>query len=253
MQTKLLLPQNIFSKILLSELSTDNNIEKAFLNSSLISKYLSEDKNNIGLIPTLDLLSHKELFVSSEIGISFNALLSNSYLHFKENQSTIENLFLYGDVSSNEVILSKILFKEMYDVEISPTLLKENNLVNDENILIVGDDNYKEELFMQGLSFSEEIIELINAPYVNYVLASQSEEVLKNFVRMHRDNFLTGHKENFSDLFKDFSQLALDFISVNIQHIVFDFEDQDLEGVKLLLQLPYYHGIVDNMIDIKFL
>ena len=47
-----------------------------------IFKIISDD-NAIGLIPSLDLLSFKDLFISSEIGISFNALLSNSYIHFK--------------------------------------------------------------------------------------------------------------------------------------------------------------------------
>jgi hypothetical protein len=53
-------------------------------------------------------------------------------------------------------------------------------------------------------------------------------------------------------LLKGFTQTSLEFISVNIQHIVFDLEDQDLEGIKSLMQLPYFHGILKDMIDIKF-
>jgi hypothetical protein len=252
MKTRLLLPNNIFSKILLSELSATENYQVDFLPSALIAKNLAADENAVGLIPTLDLLSFKDLFVSSEIGISFNALLSNSYIHFKEGQETIKNIFLTGDVTSNEIILSKILFKEFYDVDVTPSLVKDENAIIDDNILIIGDENYNKELFLNGLSFSEEIIELIDSPYVNFLFASSSEQILKQFSNAHRNDFLDGHKDEFNDILKDFPATSLEFINVNMQHVVFDFEEQDLEGVKSLMQLPYFHGMIKDMIDIKF-
>ena len=252
MKTKFYLPQNIFSRILLSEMEDKSGFEFEFVPSSLIVKRISKEKDSVGLIPTLDLLSNKELFISSEIGISFTALLSNAYIHFKEEQETIEELFLQGDVTSNEVILSKLLFKEFYDVEVKTTLL--NREVSDfkDNILVIGDENYEKEIFLNGLSFAEEIIELISAPYVNFVLAAVSEETLKDFNLKFRDSLAKGHADNFDNLFPGFPQISLNFISVNIQHLVFDFDEQDLEGIKQLLQMPYYHGMIKEMIDVKF-
>ena len=253
MKTKILLPQNIFSHILLSEINLNESVSVEFYPSALIAKKLSEDENSMGLIPTLDLLSFKDFFVSSKIGISFNALLSNSYIHFKEGQETLEQIFLKGDVTTNEIILSKILFKEFYDVSVTPTLVKDESVHIDDNTLIVGDENYVRELFLNGLSFAEEIIELLDAPYVNFILAGTSEKVLKGFQEKYRDNLMNGHTEDYSTLLTGFTQTSLDFISVNIQHIVFDLEDQDLEGIKTLMQIPYYHGIIKDMIDIKFI
>ncbi len=253
MKTKILLPQNIFSHILLSEINLNESFSVEFHPSALIAKKLSEDENSMGLIPTLDLLSFKDFFVSSKIGISFNALLSNSYIHFKEGQETLEQIFLKGDVTTNEIILSKILFKEFYDVSVTPTLVKDESVHIDDNTLIVGDENYVRELFLNGLSFAEEIIELLDAPYVNFILAGTSEKVLKGFQEKYRDNLMNGHTEDYSTLLTGFTQTSLDFISVNIQHIVFDLEDQDLEGIKTLMQIPYYHGIIKDMIDIKFI
>jgi hypothetical protein len=252
MSTKIYLPQNIFTRIFLSELSEDTDAGFQYLSSALISRKISTEENSIGFIPSMDLITHKDLFVSAEIGISFNALLSNSYLNFKENQTTIDKLFLKGDISSNEALLSKILFKEMYDVDITPRLITPEFMVQDENILIAGDENYDKELFLNGLSFAEEIIELINAPYVNFLLASKDENVLKSFVIKHRDDFVIGHPDSFDHLLKDFPQNSIDFISVNMQHVIFDLEDQDLEGIKTLLQLPYYHGITQDLFEIKF-
>ena len=252
MKTKFYLPQNIFSTVLLSEIEDKAALDFEFLPSSLISKKLSNDDSSVGLIPTMDLLTNKDFFVSSEIGISFNALLSNSYIHFKEEQETIDELLMKGDVSSNEVILSRILFKEFYDVEIKTTLL--NKEVSDfkNNLLITGDENYEKELFLNGLSFAEEIIELINAPYVNFVLASSSDEAIKEFNSNYKSSFTAGHAENFEKLFPTFPQTSLDFLSVNMQHLVFDLEEQDREGINQLLQMPYYHGMIKDIIDVKF-
>ncbi len=252
MSTKFYFPQNIFSRILLSEIEDKSGFEFEFLPSSLIVKSISANNESLGFIPTMDLISNKELFVSSEIGISFDALLSNAYIHFKEEQETIDELFLKGDITSNEVILSKILFKEFYDVEIKTTLLSREIPDFNDNILIIGDENYEKELFLNGLSFAEEVIELINAPYVNFVLAGTSDEKLKSFVNNYKANFMKPHSEDFNALFPTFPQSSLDFLSVNIQHLVFDLEDQDLEGVKALLQLPYFHGMIKDIIEVKF-
>ena len=252
MNTRFFLPNNIFSRILLAEIKGNSGLEVETAPSSLVVKSLSENDNSVGLIPTMDLLSNQDLFVSAEIGISFNALLSNSYIHFKEEQEAIDEIFLKGDVTSNEVILSRILFKEFYDVEVKTTLLSREPSDFNENILIVGDENFEKELFLKGLSFAEEIIELINAPYVNYILAGTSDKILKDFTGNYKDSLANGHGENFNDLFPTFPQTSLDFISVNIQHLVFDFEDQDLEAVKALLQLPYFHGMIKDMIEVKF-
>ena len=252
MKRKFYLPRNIFSRILISELEDKSEIDYQFVPSSLIVKNLLNEKDSAGLIPTMDLITNKDLFISSEIGISFDALLSNAYIHFKEEQETIDELFLRGDVTSNEVILSKILFKEFYDVEIKTTLLNKEVTDFKDNLLIIGDENYEKELFLNGLSFSEEIIELINAPYVNFVLAGNSEESLKELNSNFKSSLTKGHLDNFDNLFPDFPQTSLDFLSVNIQHLVFDFDEQDREGIKQLLQMPYYHGMIKDITDVKF-
>lgn len=246
------LPENVFTKLLLSELSDVDDFNKTYLPSAVISKNLLANEDSIGIIPTLDLIHHPEFYISSKIGISFNALLSNAYIHFKENQHTIENFYIKGDVSSNEVILSKILLKELYDIDLTPKLATPDFSVKNEHVLIVGDGNFNDELFLEGLSFSEEIIELIDAPYVNFVLASKNENLLKQFTEKHRDDFINGHPEADDKIFSNFSRNSFDFIQVNLQHVLFDFEEQDLEGIKTLLQLPFYYGLIKSMIDLKF-
>ena len=249
---KLILPDNIFSKVLLSEINDSEKLQAEFYPSALISKRIIAEDNSLGLIPTLDLLTFNDLFVSRVIGMSFNALLSNTYIHFNEKQKTISELFLCGDVSSNEAILSKILLKEFYNVSVNVTLLSRMPSDFSKNLLIVGDENFKQELFTDGLSFAEEIIELISAPYVNFVLACTNETVLMDFASSYKSKFIRGHSENFGDLFPQLPKTSLDFLRLNIQHLIFDFEEQDIEGIKLILQLPFFHGIINDIMDVKF-
>jgi hypothetical protein len=252
MKTKFYLPQNIFSQLFQTKLEDKSAFDFEFAPASLIAKKISKNKESIGLIPSLDLLTNKTLFVSSEIGISFDAMVSNAYIHFKEKQETIKELFLKGDVSSNEVILSKILFKEFYEVDIKPTLLSSEKGDLNDNVLIIGDENYEKELFLKGLSFSEEIIELISAPYVNFLLAGTSEESIKNFVKNFTESLSKPGTENVEKLYPTFPQSSLDFLKVNFQHVVFNLDEQDREGMKLLLQMPFFHGLIKEMIEVKF-
>ncbi len=85
---------------------------------------------------------------------------------------------------------------------------------------------------------------MINAPYINFALAGSSEKLLNGFVTQHENKFVDGHEESLTKTETGFPELSKDFIAVNIQHVVFDFENQDLEGIKTLLQMPYYYGIV---------
>ena len=80
MKTKILLPQNVFSRIFLSELNINENYDVEYNSSSLIAKKLVLEENSVGLIPTLDLLSFKDLYVSTKIGISFNALQIHTFI-----------------------------------------------------------------------------------------------------------------------------------------------------------------------------
>lgn len=247
----LFLPNNVFVRTFLSELSEEPDYKKVFLPSSLISKNILNDEDSLGIIPTLDLIHHPDFFISSKIGISFDALLSNAYLHFKENEQTIDNFYIKGDVSSNEVILSKILLKELYDIDLTPKLATPDFPIKSQNVLIVGDENYLNEVFLEGLSFSEEIIELIEAPYVNFVLASTNEKLLRQFTEKHRDDFIVGHSEVDNKILSNFSKNSCNFIQINLQHVLFDFDEQDLEGIKTLLQLPFYYGLIKNMFELK--
>jgi hypothetical protein len=105
----------------------------------------------------------------------------------------------------------------------------------------------------QQINVSEEIIELISAPYINFVFASESENTLKKFHSKYKDIIsVLNPTEVFENTNEAFNLSSKNYLLENLQHVVYDFDEQDLEGMKQLLQLPYYHGIIKDLIDVKF-
>lgn len=250
---KLLLPDNIFAKIISLAISNEEKPEIHFLPSSLLSKKLVEHKDAVAFIPTLDLLNHKEFFISSQVGISFDESVGNSYIYFSDKEKIINEVILAGDPSVNEGILTKILFSETYGVEVNLSFEKANGGSAFRNIVLCGDRNFIEGNIESAISFTEEMIELISAPYVNSIFVSQSEELLTEFHSRYQKRISEINSAKvFESLSGQFPQSSKNYLAENLQHVMFSFDEQDLEGIQQLLQLPYFHGIVKDMIDAKF-
>ena len=250
---EILLLDNIFARILSSAFDEKDAIHLHHFPAGLLSKKMNETKNAVGLIPTMDLVNNKELFISQSLGISFDESISNSYIYFNQKDKIVDEIVLAGDVSFNEGILTKILFSENYGVDVQLSFEKTNGGSSTKNRILVGDRNFIERNLDSGISFAEEIIEMISAPYVNFVFASESEEALKKFHSKYQDVI---SKLNPTEFFENANETVMsssrNYLMENLQHVVFDFDKQDLEGMKQLLQLPYYHGIIKDLIDVKF-
>lgn len=250
---EILLPDNIFARILSSVLIDEDKIKLKYYPSSLLSKNAIEIKNAVALIPTMDLLNHKDFFVSSKLGISFDEPISNSYLYFNQEEKNLKEIVLTGDISTNEAILTKILISETYGIDVQLIIEKPNGGSSIKNHVLVGDRNYSERNINSAIGFTEEIIELISAPYINFVFASKSEDALKKFHSNYQSIIsVLNPTKVFENMNENFSISSKKYLAENLQHVVFNFDKQDLEGMKQLLELPYYHEIVNDMIDVKF-
>ncbi len=247
-------PNNIFTQAIISKLSEQLKKEIKLSSSSLLSKEIINNNENVGLIPTTDLINHKELFVSNKFGISFEGALCNSYIYFKQKEKIVNELNLFGDASSTEVIIGKILFKELYNSEVKIKLIADNFRDANKNLIVIGDKNFESESYKSGISLAEEIVDLLSLPFVNYILVSNSEEKLKQveaeLVPASKDIY-----DTFEKLLSlnNLSEETINYILSNISSMTVLLEEQDIEGMQSLLQLPYYHGVIDDMIEIKFL
>ncbi|MBN1299795.1 MAG: hypothetical protein JW995_01140 [Melioribacteraceae bacterium] len=250
---KIILPANIYSAILGLMLpdTVKENIEISA--SSLISNKLAEDKNSLGLLPSFELLSNPDLYVSGEIALSFDGALSNSYLYFMPDKNKFDKILMRGDVSSNEVLLSKIIFKERF--ELTPEIVLDTADINfdENNYLICGQDNNDFVNTYNGISFADQIAEFIDFPYVNYVLASYNSSMLTDTAAL-----LKSIDEKIEDnIFTLLDKMSLPaqfskYVAENIDTVYFELTENEKEGLGELLKLPFYHGMIEEIKELKF-
>jgi hypothetical protein len=250
---KIFFPQNIFTELINS--SVNENVASLinFLPSSLITSEVLKNSDSIGLIPTMDLIRHKDLFVSKSFGISFEESLCNSYFYFCTHGNDIKELSLVGDVSSNEAIGGKLILKELYGVDVQVNLLTENRNSDEINILSVGDINFNDDKFMTGISFAEEMIEVLSLPYVNFVLVSTGQGTLEDFHSSIKDIQLKIYNQAESESFgNQLSAKSKEKIKENISSFICKLDEQDRDGIDQLLRLAFYHKITSEIIEVKF-
>ncbi len=247
----ILLPENIFTSVIALNLPEELKHTLKFLPDSSLSASLEKDKTAAALIPAMDVVNHRELFVSRKYGISFEGSLCNTYIYFAKNKS-LQTLNVAGDVSTSEVILSKLLFKELYNADIEVALSASFNR-DTSNLVLAGKQNFYEDRLFDGISFSEEMIELLSLPYVNFVLASADEERVKELEPLLLERIPDVY-ENFdrSEQYFSFSEETVKYIKHNISSLVLEFGEQDIEAFTQLIMLPYFHGMTKEIIEPKF-
>lgn len=252
---KLFMPSNIYSKILKTFLEKNDQLEIILKESSLLSKELENDREAVALIPSLDLINHRELFVSGKSGISFDGTLSNSYFYLTENEErTLGKILLRGDVSLNEIILTKILFEERFSSEVEIALDTHKEPDGSQNTLVVGNENYSLWDYNSSISFSDQMAELLDFPYVNFIFASNSRDALENLEAklLDIDTFIEENIDVILDSIITTEELKL-YVKENLGSVYFEMTSNETEALSEMIKLVYYHGILDDMFDVKFI
>ena len=248
---KIIFPDNIFTRLLFNSLNKNEKQKISFKPSSLLSNSIIQDSNSIALIPTLEIITHPEFYISSSVGISFDASLCNSFIYYQPGKSDIEKINLSGDISSMDMILLKIFFKELYNSE--PEIKLKTSIPDKltENYLISGDENFRRGRYKQGISFSEEMVELVSAPYVNFILASKDKSLIEDYSAVLLNGVELIDIDSESQHYIDSNSKS--FIRENIISVVYNFGEQDIIGIKELVQLPYYYGFTKDIVDLKLI
>lgn len=250
---KLILPKNVFSTILKMVLPQEYQSEILYQESSLICKSLEYNTSAVGLIPSLELVNHRNLFVSKKIALSFDGVLSNSYFYFIEGEKKFQRIYLRGDISLNEILLSKILFVEKFSSQIEITLDTNKTSEKGRDYIIVGDENFHSWNYQSAISLADEVSEMIDFPYVNFVFASVDKEAIEMFNKqvIPIDERIDDELINvIKDL--NFTEKVKEFFIENLSSIYFDMTDNEETAVNELIKLIFYHGIIDDMFEVKF-
>lgn len=252
---KIFIPQNYFAALWGLMLKDEHKTLLSIKPASMINQIVetSDESDDLFLLPSLSLIKNKELFISKNFGIAFDGLLSNSYLYLRSDIQTFDSILLRGDVSMNEILLAKILFLEKYDSEIEiklDTAAKSDKTKND--YLIVGNENLESDFVNTGISFADQIASMINFPYVEYVLASRSEESIVTFNESYpaMDELV---EEDIDKLLKkmNMTEEITEFIKMNLDSLYFDLSNTEIDALGELLRLPFYHGITEEISELK--
>lgn len=250
----IIIPNNIFATLFVLTLNSEKEINVLVRDSSLISKELLNTEQSIALMPSMDLINNRELFVSKKFGVSFESPLANSYLYFPSESKEIKDVLLKGDVSSNEVILSKIIFNERFDLEVNIALDSQKAFDTKKTYHICGNENWQNNLYLKGTSFAEQVLEIINQPYLNYIVVSSSEELIKEF----NSKFDKLNEKLLANLESYLQKINLEnsvteFIQEEINSINFDLTNAELEGLQETFNYVYFNKIIDDLLDVKFI
>jgi hypothetical protein len=245
---KIISPDNYFARLFFHYFEKELKDNIFFISSSLVTAELLKGDNTVALIPTTDLIKNKDIYISKSFGLSFEGGVSNSYIYYGSESKNIAEINLAGDVSSCEVVLAKILFKELYNTDLKIVLSTNAEFETGKNYILSGDKNFEEDIFVQGFCFAEEMIELINLPYVNYVFASKDPDLVKEFNSLAGkpiEKFLENPEEAIMEVIPANKQ---EFFAANTSTLIFKYDEQDVEGIDQLLQLPYFHGLINDII-----
>lgn len=245
------LPDNIFTKIFAEIILSEHNQDYTFVSSSLVLNNLVEDKCDIAFIPSLEILQHKDLFISSKTAVSFDGLFSNQFLYFKENDDQLNDIYLRGDVSKNDIILSKILFKEKFGTEINLVIDTKRIETGSKNYLITGNENFENDYYLNGISFCDQVCDLLEAPYVNYVAASKSSAKLIEFnkIVVDADKLI---EDNFDKLDLKISEKLKTEILRNLNSVYFEMTEIEQDSLKEMIRICFYQGIIEDLFEVNF-
>lgn len=249
---KLFIPNNFYSKSIAELLPKNERYEIFFLHSSLIADKILKETDSVGLIPTTDLIKKNNLFVSKSYGVSFEGSLCNSYIYFNSKDKKIKDFYSLGDVSSVDILIAKILFEEIYESVLDLKISSDLSILDTKNSLLIGDDNFLHEKFSKGVSFSEEFVDAFSVPFVNYVFAALSNN---NIIKLNND--LDAAADSVYDIIernefgREYSQLTRDYIKENISSFILNLKEEDVEGIKFILQLPFLKGITNDLTELK--
>lgn len=246
---QILSPNNLVSKLAISTLPKYLQNSTLFFSEEILLNSVNSS-DNLVLVPTNQLLIYPHLYVSRRFGVSFEGDFSNAYIYYSKSDDVVKDVYLKGEYASVEKMIAKIVLSEFYDLDVNIIEINELN-EQTQNYILVGDENFTESNIFKGISLGSQVVDLLELPYVNYVLVSRDEKSIREFNKSADDisDFIDlGFVENCIKTDK-----VSEYIKNNLASLVTKFNENDLQGIEELIRLPYYHQIIDDIVEVRFI
>lgn len=250
---KIGMPDSFYFRII-GEIASKNEDFKAYFEpSAVLAGKISSGELDAAFIPSLYLLQNEEVLVSSKIGLSFEGFASQSFMKFtKLEEGEKADISVAGDQSIQEPLIVEIILHELYGIESRFHLKSVKDALKDDNAVLTGDAALNAEYHEQGLSLSEELYEISELPYLNFVLAAKDAEKGKLV-----EKYFAERAEQFYEMIEGENEFGLDeknrsFMRENVQGTVIDLDEADIEGLNNLLRMIFYKGLSQDIRELKF-
>lgn len=250
---RLLLPENIYFRALVSILPPESGISAEFRPSAAILQAFESKEADVAFIPSLYLIKDDSLRISPKIGLSFEGLGSTSFLVLHEvPEEGKPDISITGDHSIQEALLAKMMMNELYTIEPRFHIKTADDALNDKNIILAGDIAFTSGKYKEALSFGEEVVEMNDLPYLNYVLAAKDSGKGRQ-----AEKILAELSDKFYDVLEGEELFGLDpesrgFVRENMPNTILDIDEADLEGLNALLRMLFYEGLTEDIRELKF-
>lgn len=219
-------------------------------------KLLREDKLDAAFLSPVEYARHSNLFsIIPNIAVSSEGFSKTISLFFKEGLKEIKSIAT--DLKNpSEMVLVKIVMLEKYDI--NPQFIPQTGSLNDmleqaDSALIIGDPNLSSlKEYQNKLDLVDEWYDITELPYVHGFWISREGKLTQGEIELIQKSASYGatHLTEIASLFRDYQT---DELVEYLSAFNYEFNSRTESGLSEYLRMAYYHHIIDDLPEIKFL
>jgi chorismate dehydratase len=219
-------------------------------------KLLREDKLDAAFLSPIEYARHFNIFsVIPNIAVSSEGFSKTISLFFKEGLKEIKSIAT--DLKNpSEMVLAKIVMLEKYDI--NPQFIQQTGNLNDmlekaDSALIIGEPNLSSlKEFQNKLDLVDEWYDITELPFVHGFWISREGKLTPGEIELIQKSASYGasHLTEIAALFRDYQT---DELVEYLSAFHYELNSRTESGLSEYLRMAYYHHIIDDLPEIKFL
>lgn len=249
----LFLPDNFIGYVLEHALPDGLFKTVSYMRSGDIAGHAGNNSDDVFLAPVLDLADNNEIYVSGKSAAIIDMNISTGFMYYSGKATDeLKRAGIAGDICKQDIILAKLLFNELYGSDPELKIVKADNWGDLDALLLFGNENFSNDRFTEGVSWSDEVIELLDSSFVQYVFASGNTDSLKllNTYSDYIDENALKIKLSFLKERK-YGRESQKFIYDSLNYLNFKMTPDDLDSLTNLVRLPFLAGIYKDVRELR--
>jgi len=237
--------------------SSDFSGELLFDTPSAHIDGLMSNERNVAFVPPIDFAQNSSgMILYPGIGVASSGESSVARLYLRRNLPLIRTLAV-GNVSTTDVVLSRIVLGEKYDSEpaiipvigsIDEMLVKADCALVSGNSLLTVNSNHP---FIDIVDEWNDITEL---PFVHTICIARSEIFSKNISALLLASQEAGRNslESIAQETSAEAKLPADLLQNYLSHFFYGFDDLSKTSLDEFFRMAFYYGMLPDIPEINF-